>query len=240
MFAAAATRSKINTFLGAALGHSPAPRVEVDERTAVRRQAALTAEVVSAGGSYVAQIRSISTGGITLGFTRSPALYVGAQLLVRAPGFAPFTGSVRWVGTNECGLAFNVALAEDMLNDETVLFDPGKRARPGRVKIKLPAIARAPGLERKVTVENIGAGGAQISSGLPLPLTEGRGLMLEIEGALPIGSYVRWRSQGRYGLMFSKLLPIATAEEIADRCTIHRSWLNEVRAAHSAVTTGNS
>jgi hypothetical protein len=209
-----------------------------ERRLAERLQAVLTAEVVIAGTAYQAQIRNISTGGLTLAFASKPALFKGAHLLVRAPGFAPISGSVRWLRDKECGMIFNVALAEDVLNDRSVLFDPGKRARPGRARVRLPATLRAPGLERRVTIQNISPGGALISSGLPLPLQPGRGFMLDIDGILPIGGHVRWSQQGRCGVMFSKLLPVASAEEIAQRCALHPSWLREVTCAHTALLKG--
>jgi hypothetical protein len=135
----------------------------------------------------------------------------------------------------ECGLAFNIAFAEDLLESEGSLFNLGKRPRPGRVRIKLPAIMRAPDFERKVLIENIESGGAQIAGALAFPLEVGAGLMIEVGGLMPIGGYVRWSRQSRCGIMFSKLLPVATAEKLAERCAIHRSWVSEVQAAHEAL-----
>jgi len=205
-----------------------------ERRSDKRHEALLSAEVLSAGAVHAAQIRDISTSGLTLSFTSKPCLFKGAHLLVRAPGFAPISGAVRWVRDNECGMVFNIALAEDMLSDSSILFDAGKRPRPGRAKVSLPAVVRAPGVERKIMIDNISPGGALINCGLSLSV--GRGIMLDIDGILPIGGYIRWGEQGRCGVMFSKLLPIGSAEEIANRCSIHPSWMSEVAAAHAALS----
>lgn len=215
---------------------TPSPR-PAEQRAAPRRQAALTAEVVCCGQVHSASITNISVSGLTLRFANTPPSFKGAQLLVRAPGFAPITGSVRWTLGNECGLAFNVALAGDLLENEAALFDKGKRPRPGRARITLCALVRAPSVERKVLIENIGSGGAQVCSAMTMPLAVGSGAMLEIEGLMPIGVYVRWRRELQYGLMFSKLLPITAAEYIAERCAIHPSWLAEVQTAHAALAS---
>jgi len=222
------TRSMLEMFL---------PReseVERDERRrAPRQQAALSAEIVLGGRNYSGQVLNISKTGLTLRFEQMPSLFKGAQLLVRTAALEPICGSVCWIGPDTCGLAFNTAIAEDVLEDTTILFDPGKRARPGRAKVQLPAIVRAPGLERKVTIENIGCGGALLTTGLSLQV--GRGMMIEIDGVVPIGGYVRWAKLGRCGIMFSKMLTIAAAEEIEEQCSIHASWLNEIRGAHAAL-----
>lgn len=235
MLSAATARSRISAIFAGAFEEPSVRTLDAEQRRTPRHDAALSAQVVSGSNVYSAQIRNISAGGATLAFKSMPALFVGAQILVRAAGFSPFSGSIRWIEGNECGLAFNVALAEDMLKNNAVLFDPGKRARPGRARITLHATARAPGIDRRVTVENIGPGGAQISSGLPLSAPVGSGLMLEIAGIQPIGAYVRWARKGYLGLMFSKLLPLSAAEEIAVRCSIHPSWIKEVAAAHAAL-----
>jgi hypothetical protein len=205
----------------------------VDQRGAPRQQAALSAEIVLGGRSYAGQITNISNTGMTLGFDQNPSLFRGAQVLIKTGSLEPISGSVRWIGSGECGIAFNRAIAEDLLDNSTAFFDPGKRARPGRAKVKLPAVIRAPGLQRKVMIENIGCGGTLFTTGLSL--NAGRGLMIEIDGILPIGGYVRWARLGRCGVMFSKMLPIAAAEEISERCSIHSSWLNEIRGAHAAL-----
>ena len=183
----------------------PAPEM----RAMDRRQAALSAEIISCGRSHHCQVRNISPGGLTLGFTEMPSLFKGAQLLVLAGGLGPISGSVRWIKANECGMAFNRALAADVLDDTTALFDPGKRPRPGRAKIRLPATARAPDFEQRVMIEDIGSGGALLAT--DLPLRAGQGLMIEIEDLAPIGAHGRWSKAGRCGLMFSKLLPIRIA-----------------------------
>lgn len=228
-------RSLFDPILPAALRPTPVKLTSAAERRgSPRQQAALTAEVIAAGRSYVGQVRNISTTGLTLGFETRPPLFQGGQLLVRTKAFEPITGVVRWVGALECGMAFNSALAEDVLKDADALFDPGKRVRPGRAKIKLPAVVRAPNLQRKVIIENIASGGAQLSTGLPLAV--GLGLMIEIDDLLPIGAYVRWSKGGRCGVMFSKLLPLTAAEDISKRCGIHSSWLHEIRQAHATFT----
>ncbi|MBI0476689.1 PilZ domain-containing protein [Sphingomonas sp. MA1305] len=233
MNAALLTRSVIDRILPGRLRAQPAPNSPDDRRVAPRRQAALSAEVVTGGRTYPGQIRNISTTGLELAFEKAPPLVKGAQLLVCAGTLAPFTGSVRWMAGPECGMAFNSALAEEIVEDTSALFDPGKRVRPGRARVQLTATVRGPGLDRKVTIENVCSGGAQLTTGLSLALNTG--VMIEIDGILPIGGYVRWSHAGRCGVMFNKLLPITAGEEISRRCGVHASWMNELREAHASI-----
>ncbi|MFD1788252.1 PilZ domain-containing protein [Sphingomonas floccifaciens] len=209
-----------------------------EQRVEPRVQAALSAEVLAGGQSYPARIANISTTGLTLVFKMPVPLFTGAHLLVRTGAHAPFTGSVRWVRERECGMVFNRALADEVLQDASALFDPGKRVRPGRARVHLRATVRGPGLDRKVTIENVGSGGMELVTGLTLPV--GTGVMIDIDGLMPIGGYVRWSEAGRCGVMIHKLLPLSAAEEIARRCNVHPSWLKDLREAHSAIVETGS
>lgn len=227
------TRSVIDSILPMRFRPEDAPSRPAERRTAPRKQAALTAEVFTGGRSCPGHIKNISTTGLTLAFDAPPPLVKGAQLLVRAGTLAPVSGSVRWMAGQECGMAFNTALAEEVVEDTAALFDAGKRVRPGRAKIHLDAGVRGPGIDRQVTIENIGSGGLQLTTGLSL--MPGTGVLIDIDGILPIGGYVRWSKAGRCGIMFNKLLPLSAAEEIGRRCGVHPSWLNEVRQAHASL-----
>ncbi|WP_242120085.1 PilZ domain-containing protein [Sphingomonas lacusdianchii] len=233
MDAAGLARSVIDAILPARFRPQPPMPAPVERRAAARKEAALSASVVTGGRTHRGQIRNISTTGLTLVFDSPPQLFKGAHLLVCAGALTPFTGSVRWIAGRECGMVFNSALAEEVVDDTSALFDPGKRVRPGRAKIHLVAAVSGPGLERRVTIENIGSGGAQLATGLSLPVDTG--VMIHIDGMLPIGGHVRWSHAGRCGVMFNKLLPVAAGEEIARRCAVHSSWLDELREAHAAI-----
>lgn len=233
MNAAGLTLSVIDAILPARFRPQPPVPEPVERRIAPRKQTALSASVVTGGRTHSGQIRNISTTGLTLVFDSPPPLFKGAQLVVCAGTLAPFTGSIRWIAGHECGMAFNSALAEEVIEDTSALFDPGKRVRPSRARIYLAAIVRGPGFDRKVTIENISTGGVGLATGLSLLV--GTGILIDIEGIMPIGGYVRWSQAGRCGMMFNKLLPITAGEEIARRCAVHPSWLNELRDAHAAI-----
>ena len=110
------------------------------------------------------------------------------------------------------------------------------RARAGRARIRIPAVARFNGLSRNVEVLNISVGGLMLQSGLPF--LSGQGLMIELPELLPLGGHVRWSVSGLTGVMFSKLLPVNAALEIAKRAHLGSGWLDEVEEAHRRVKAG--
>ena len=48
----------------------------------------------------------------------------------------------------------------------------------------------------------------------------------------PSGGHVRWSEGDRCGVMFTKLLAVPAAEEIALRAGLPPAWLDDVRGAH--------
>ena len=202
-----------------------------DKRSRPRQQAAMCCEVLAAGRAHAAMISNISSEGLTLKFETEHCLAKGMQVSVRSNGLGPITGVVRWAERLQCGVLFSAALAGEALKDVAKLFDAGKRLRPGRARVRLDALISCGEIERRVTIENIGSGGVLVATGLSLGT--GRHVSDSIVDCEPIDGRVRWSHLGRCGVMFTNLLPVAAAEVIAGRCSLHPSWLDEIRTSHA-------
>lgn len=65
-------------------------------------------------------------------------------------------------------------------------------------------------------------------------IRRGQPLMIHFPDMLPIGGHVRWTLGAKVGVMFTRLLPMAMAEDIQRVGGLPIGWLDDVEQAHRA------
>jgi hypothetical protein len=219
----------VETFAGGSIADRRPATQEL--RGVPRHEIEIAAKLIVMGAEHDCMIQNISTGGMTV-VVRAPNVCMGVQVMVTCAMMPTLCGMVRWFRGDAIGVEFVKSLSVDQVTRMRQMVPAGMQPRAARARIKLPATARFADQCRKVEVLNLSVGGLMMSCGLPPK--PGQGLMIEFAEMLPIGGHVRWTEGGRCGVMFSKLLPIAAAEELARRGRIPDGWLDELRWAHGA------
>lgn len=203
--------------------------LRMESRQAPRHEVAISAVLELASVEYPCTIRSLSPSGMMIE-AEQVSLCVGQQIVVTSAGCEPLIGIVRWFRGRSFGAQFPTPIPLDLVHRASNVVPKGMRARSGRARVRLPAIARFGVVSRNIEVLNVSVGGLMLKSNLPF--ASAQGLMIEFSDMLPLGGHVRWGMNGMNGLMFIKLLPLAAAEEIARRAHLGEGWMDEVRAAH--------
>ena len=200
-----------------------------EPRIAPRHETEITARLCVAGREYDCTIRNVSTRGMTVALD-VVHLGVGIQVLVTCDAVPSLCGTIRWFRSGAFGVEFVKPLSLDQLQKMRQSVPAGMQARPGRARLRMAAVARFGDQSRRIEVLNLSVGGLMMASGLaPKP---GQRLTIEFTDLVPIGGHVRWSGVGSCGVMFSELLPIPAAEELARRGGLPDGWLEEVRTVH--------
>ena len=204
----------------------------IEPRIAPRHETEIGAKLCVVDHEYDCTIRNVSTFGMTVAL-EVVHLCVGIQVLVVCESVPTLCGTIRWARGGAFGIEFVKPLSLDQVFKMRQSAPAGMQPRPGRARLRMPAVARFADQSRKVDVLNLSVGGLMMASGLaPKP---GQRLMVEFPDLRPIGGHVRWSSVGSCGVMFAELLPISAAEELAQRGGLPVGWLDEVRMVHQTV-----
>lgn len=214
------------------LVHRPAHVAE--RRAAPRHETEIDARLCVMGREHDCTIRNVSTRGMTVTLD-TVDLCVGIQVLVTFGAMRRFCGTVRWFRGRSIGIEFVKPLTLDQVYDMRRSTPAGMQPRVGRGRVKLPATARLADRNCWVEILNISVGGLMMAAGFAT--RPGQRLMIEFPDMLPMGGHVRWSSAGACGVMFSKLLPIPAAQELARRGGLSDAWLDEVRMVHRTALT---
>ena len=198
-------------------------------RDGPRRDVAIPATLSLAGTEQDCLIRNISATGMTV-VAPQVLVCIGHQVEIRCEQVGSVCGTVRWFERGTFGVQFPAPIARDAVYSAREPLPEGIQPRGGRARMKLPATAHFDDAHIRVVVGNISVGGLMLTS--PVPLRPSQTLMVEFARMRPIGGHVRWTEEDRCGVMFTRLLPIATAEEIAARAGLPPAWLDDVRVAH--------
>lgn len=216
-------------FEPAAQAAPSAPVEAVEQRGAPRHEVAIPSRIAINGVETDCEIRNLSSTGMTV-TVPGAAICAGQQVVVATERMGDLYGIVRWSRDETHGVQLSRPLSLDALYHGKFCAPEGLQPRPARARVKLQATVRIGSVRRKVEVGNISAGGLMMLSALPFQ--PGQGLMIDFDDILPLGGHVRWCSGTRSGVMFTKLMPMHAAEELARRCGLGQSWLEEVQAAH--------
>lgn len=166
------------------------------------------------------------------------AACIGQQMILTPRGGEAVAVSLRWVNGKGLGLQF-LAAAESW--EIALSGDRAHRmlqARPGRAQVTIPTAINLGGRQFQGRILNISVGGALIETAADLKF--GEQVILETNFVRPIGAYIRWRKRGMVGVMFARLLPVASAQIIADEFAVHPVWMQEVIRCHEGALDWSS
>ena len=201
----------------------------VEPRAAPRHETEILAKLCVGGDEHDCTIRNVSVRGMTVALDGLD-LDIGTQVIVMCDAAPALCGTIRSARGGAFGIEVVKPISLDQVYAMRQSMPAGMRPRAGRARVKLPAVARFADQSRKIEVLNLSVGGLMMSSGLaPKP---GQRLMIEFSHLLPVSGHVRWSSVGTCGVMFSQLLPITAAEELARRARLPEGWLDELRMVH--------
>lgn len=162
---------------------------------------------------------------------------LGQQILLKPPGRAPLAALLRWADDRDFGVQFLTPMSPDMLTAIERSQGHVCRPRPGRARIVMPAEIHVQEMRFPAVVANISCGGALVECAASLQL--GAPVMLHSDIIRPIAGHVRWWTKDRGGVMFNRLLPVASAEAIAEAFGVSPIWVEEVQTYHRGIAFDN-
>lgn len=150
-------------------------------------------------------VRNISAGGVMVHVYRP--IEVGTRVQIEIRNDDPFSGIVVWEADSNIGVAFDAKIdVPDLLATSKILGD-GRRARRPRVEIDRMARLRCESEVYWVQATDISQGGVKIETEHELPIDAD--VVLTLDGFRPLPGIVRWRNDGRCGISFIQVIPIA-------------------------------
>lgn len=158
------------------------------------------AKISGPWGEQLIRVRNISAGGLMA--EASHAMNVGEEVAVELCG-QKIAGAVVWIREGSVGLKFNQNLD---LGELLAGRKPrhGFRPRPPRLEVHCKASVRVGKLYYTVDVHDISLGGMKVE-----PIEErclGKEVVVVVESLRPVRGEVRWYSDRKAGIVFSKPL----------------------------------
>ena len=116
----------------------------------------------------------------------------------------PVSGKVNWVRGTDAGITF-----DDRVDVIGLLKATGDDPRPRmpRIEVKCVGFVREGAIVHRSVIHNISQGGASVEAANPL--TIGADVTVSLPGLSPHSAIVRWTEDGRYGIAFNEVLPLA-------------------------------
>lgn len=160
----------------------------------------LLATLATPQGEVVANVHNISTRGLMASSATPPR--VGDRIDLKVDSLPWVHGQVRWVKDNRFGVLLFSALPVGAFR----IADQGRgrRPRPPRYIVRIPAYIEGPGVARSATIQNVSHSGLALETGLPL--NPGKALTVTIAGLPPMTGRVRWSRGSRCGILLEQPL----------------------------------
>jgi hypothetical protein len=206
-----------------ALFKTPVKRAENDRRAAPRTVLDCAVIDIAANGARIQLDESLGA--------ERPCL--GQQMLLSPPGQSPIMALLRWSDDRDLGVQFLSPISPDTLTAIERSQQRAVRPRPGRARVTMPAELQVGDRRFDTQVVNISCGGALVE--MTASLAPGTMVMIHCDVIRPIAGHVRWVRKNRMGIMFNRLLPVASAEAIAQAFGVSSIWVDEVSTYHSGI-----
>lgn len=210
-----------------------------DRRSAPRYEAEVAGRLQLPTIEHDCRVVDVSTGGMSV-FSEEAMLMPGMQVAVLTQTLPALIGSVRWHRPDGMfGVQFTRTISQATIEKMGRLKRRIRTPRAHRVKLELPCVVQFNGAAHPVIVTNIAVGGLLMIDQRPAPrgkrrvIRRGQPLMIHFPDMLPIGGHVRWTCGTKIGAMFTRLLPLAMAEDLQRMCDLPSAWVEEVRQAHA-------
>lgn len=209
-----------------------------DRRSAPRHEAEVEGRLQLPTAEHDCRILDLSTGGMSV-VAQEAVLMPGMQVAVLAQSLPALVGTVRWSRSDGAfGVQFTRPIAASVIEKIGQLKRRIRSPRARRANLELPCVIWFDGIRYPVMVSNISVGGLMMIDPQPPMrgqrrlIRRGQPLMMHFPEMLPVGGHVRWTLGAKIGVMFTKLLPIAMAEEIQRISGLPIAWVDDVRQAH--------
>lgn len=180
----------------------PSVEMEVEERTTPRFTLLIrAAKLVIEDREYLCVVRDISASGASIrSFHPIPA---GARVALEFQSGPRHTADLIWERESEAGFQFHTAIEVDHILSG---YSDHPR-RDLRFALDLPAKLHCAGRSFDVDLLNLSRQGGAIQC--PIALSIDQPIRLETQGLPEIEARVRWRKDGRYGLVFHSTFSIS-------------------------------
>lgn len=180
----------------------PSVEMEVEDRTAPRFTLLIrAAKLVIEDQEYLCVVRDISATGASIrSFHPVPK---GARLALEFQSGPRYAADLIWERDSEAGFQFHTAIeVDDILSGYT-----DHPRRDLRFALELPAKLHCAGRSLDVNMLNLSRQGSAIECAIALSIDQP--VRIEAEGLPEIEARVRWRKDGRYGLVFHSTFSIS-------------------------------
>lgn len=116
----------------------------------------------------------------------------------------PVSGKVNWVRGTDAGITF-----DDRVDVIGLLKATGDDPRPRmpRIEVKCVGFVREGAIVHRGVIKNVSQGGVSVE--VVNPLTIGADVTVSLPDLPPQSAIVRWNDDGRYGIGFNSVLPLA-------------------------------
>ena len=147
-------------------------------------------------------VKNISAGGVLIRFycKLEPELTVHVELKEGQP----VAGKVGWIRGTDAGITFDKRVDVIALLKATG-DDP--RPRMPRIEVKCIGFVREGAIVHRALIKNVSQGGVSVE--VANPLTIGADVTVSLPDLPPQSAIVRWNEDGRYGIGFNSVLPLA-------------------------------
>lgn len=207
------------------------------QEPAAGHETELTGSLRTPASEHDCKIMSLSSGGMKI-VAPCAVVSLREQVVVETQKFPPFSGVVSWTQGSEFEIQFARPVSAETLDGIAKLTRRVRTPRAHRVELELPSIVYFNGVRHDVVIRNISAGGMMMTSRAPFSrgqrrfVQPGQALMIQFPELLPFGGHVRWVCGGKCGVMFSKLLSVPVAVEVARIAELSSAFVDDVRLVH--------
>jgi len=158
--------------------------------------------IVTADRRELCLVKNISAGGVLIRFycTLEPEMTVEVELKEGQP----VAGKVSWIRGTDAGITFDKRVDVIALLKATG-DDP--RPRMPRIEVKCIGFVREGAIVHRALVKNVSQGGVSVE--VANALTIGADVTVSLPDLPPQSAIVRWNEDGRYGIGFNSVLPLA-------------------------------
>jgi len=158
--------------------------------------------IVTADRRELCLVKNISAGGVLIrAYCKlDPDMAVQVELKEGQPA----AGRVSWIRGTDAGITFDKRV--DVIALLKASGD-GPRPRMPRIEVKCIGFVREGAIVHRALIRNVSQGGVSVE--VAKPLTIGADVTVSLPDLAPQSAIVRWNEDGRFGIGFNSVLPLA-------------------------------
>lgn len=180
---------------------SPPERRRAQRHLTILRVGALVVD----GERELCLVRNISAGGVMVHVYRPIA--VGTRVAIEIKNDEPLAGSVIWEAESNIGIEFDAPIDVPEFLATSKDLGNGRQARRPRIEIDRLATVRCGADVHYLRARDISQGGVCVDA--DERLVTDADVVVTLEDFRPLPGVVRWQRDGRVGISFIQVVPIA-------------------------------